>query len=260
MAKVKLPPLPGVEPEGSMAVYLAQVQQKREPENTSSSALNPSENIDLTTTSDNSDSANTNESSLQLEKSVEISQPGNSIVNTALPAEGTNKSTLTNDRSPSSVDENADLSKILDKKVQLKKDDASKSTEEITIAKTKTSIYVGGQPKRNSTKSESSTKSNLEILKYINSMPKVFMHSFYAKGEMKIRVTNETAALLRILVECSHQIEQPKYLAENLVNQLLEDFFYKYASDIEQLSIEQQQQRVLLHQNTLSVLKQKVNS
>ena len=259
MAKVKLPPLPELEPKGSIATYLSQVRQKRADEQ----IMNPTaEDNKPSTADDHRGKLNPHlegESNTEpLESSVISQFKDDSIA----PNDSKNIVLDLNEGSERDASQDNGLSKILDNppsepnRVENPADKDSTSMDAFSKESNEQHQVV---TKRSRAKAEVSTKSTLAVVKLINSLPNRFSTGFFAKGESKVRLSEEMAELIQIIVDCSARVDQPKYFADNLVNHLLKEFFIKYASDIEQLSIEQQEQQLIQHRKKLTLFKRSVN-
>ena len=267
---VKLPLLPGTEPEGDMAKYLAQVRLKqqedqqveatpKEATQKESTPEEPTPVIQVVAIGENSKDEFTLDGSLPyttpqfgLDEFTTKSSDNTADAGSANPFLERN--------GPDSVTEsNEEMYKILDKStVELPPIPVERVTSNVIITNA-IDGKAGPPASRNSRvkshlKKESLPKASLGIVNYLNSMPQAYTNSFFAKGEMKIRVSADIADLLRLLHDCSDRLEHPQYLADNLVNQLLIDFFIRYASDVETLSVENQQLQRSRHQSKLSIL------
>ncbi|MCX6213770.1 hypothetical protein [Spirosoma sp.] len=249
MGKVTLPPLPGVEPKGSIATYLSQVRQKR--------------------TDDASSSNDHGGEATSIVEDQSFTELLDSPINSPVKAGSTTPVELQGQSfGPIAVNNSADrrneeLSKILDNSPSEPKrvNNAGKKDTASPMSVDKEAVEQRQMtPKRSRIRTDVVSSTPLPIVKLINSLPNRFAAGYFTKGESKVRLTAEMADLIQIIVDSNGRIEQPKYFADNLVNYLLKEFFIKYASDIEQLSIEQQERQRIQHQKNLTLIKQTENN
>ena len=87
-------------------------------------------------------------------------------------------------------------------------------------------------------------------------IPHVYQKHSYEKGEMKVRVSPDMAYVLRLINETSELLQPIPFLAENLINDLLKNFFNLYLPEIESLVDESGKVRISRLQSTRDILKE----
>ena len=232
---IKLPPLPNSEPEGDMAEYLAIVQaqqankQARDDLPSTNDSLNqPTHNTLISNTSptqNDSTPIETGHSSL-ISSEVENNQAER---DDSLPIQSQAVVNSVEGNDPRHVS----LSKILDKKLIENSPNGGKR-----LANKSTDKLLASQVRPSS--SQLSKEQSLE--QYLQTLPIVFTSGVFGRGEVKIRVTEQMGYLLKLINQHDGGANRPMCVSENLMNELLRQFFVRFGAEIAQLLSEAQRQ------------------
>ena len=244
--KVTLPPLPDKEPTGSMLAYLDKVRQKqndiplknessdtdREPPNFSENSHSATEFTDLQPTDHH------NENSKPTGEKMEVTH-------IEVPIE----------HFPSLGSLPGEMSKILDKPEYLAEvDSKEEKTSSVPNDLLTVSLIETGSNLKRKVKGVKTSNESL-LIDFLNKLPLEFTNYSFAKGEMKIRVSENMAYFLKLMSDSCPEAKAIRYLSENLVNRLLWQFFQTYGAEIETLHREMERQRMMNHTRRMGTLK-----
>ena len=241
MAKspVKLPPLPDSAPEGSMAEYLAKARSEQ--------GGKIYKNDQATDSTNNSTDPSFPVASSSLSSVLPLTElSSNPVLPTShastFPDSGENLSESRANGTPKK------MSKILDKMTppkagnQIKKETAADGNED----------QEPGTVRIRERQKESTTHQLLNLEAYLQALPQVFTSAMHLKGHVKIRLTDQTSSLLQLIATSQHEDAHLVFLAENLINELLRDFFVRYTPEIQQLCVEMDRREVERQQQKIS--------